>query len=431
MVTATPRRRVIVHRPGTTSPVTRLGATGLRNLGGRIQEEYLTKLKSWDQAVEIYLEMKDDITISTELDAVKLPLLAADFNVTPASESIPDLFAKEFLWQNLNTMHHQTWRSHAEDGLSAIDFGFNVSEIVLEKRSDGRLWIRNLEPRGQETLERWEFDDHDTTLGFTQRDPDTGRSITIPLAKLVHTTFRGRKGNPQGKPLLRDLYRNWRFIKELENLEGIGIERNVGGMPVAELPEQPLSPEGLADLQESLRNLRMDDEMYLIVPHGLTVDSYASNSPIGNIGPVIERKQKEMLMRVFAQFLALGMSNVGTQALVKGSQDFFSLGLIAVQQFLLETWNQQLVPYLFFWNQGRFPGMTGLPTITWNDPGKVDLEGFVSSYATAVQAKLVTPVSEDEEHYRSIADLPDLPEGEGEGPRDVEMPLQPMGMGMS
>lgn len=422
MVT-TQKNRVIVHRPGAALATSVVGVKGLRNLGGRIREEYDTKLQNWRTAVEIYLEMLDDITIGTAIDAINLPLLAADFDVTPHSESLPDLFAADFLHQNLERMHNQSWRNYVNDALSAVAFGWEASEIVLEKRDDGRLWLRNLAVRGQETLERWEFDDEDNVLAFLQRAPDTGEAAAIPIEKLVHITFRGRKGNPQGKALLREFYRNWRFIKELENLEGIGLERNVGGMPVFHLPENGVITDAdLKNLKESGRNLRVDEEMYLILPNGLELESYASNSQSEKFAAVIDRKQKELLMRVFAQFLKLGMDNVGTQALVKGSQDFFALSLRAVQQELLEAWNQQLVPFLFRFNAGTFPGMTGLPTITWNDPGKVDLESFVTSYNTAVTAKLITPIREDEEHYRAVADMPDLPEGEGEGPRDVEQP---------
>jgi hypothetical protein len=367
--------------------------------------------------------MKDDIIIATALDAIKLPLLSADFDVVPASDSLADEFASTFLWENLHNMQRQTWRSHVSDALEAIDFGFAVSEITLEKRHDGRLWLKNLDPRGQETLQRWEFDDNDVVTAFEQRAQNYGERFSIPIEKCVHVTFRGRKGNPQGKALLRDLYRTWRFLKELENYEGIGVERNVGGMPVASLPEEPITEADISAIKESLRNLRMDEEMYLLVPHGVEVNPYGGGAPTGQFGPIIERKQKEILIRVFAQFLKLGMDNVGTQALVQGATDFFSLGLQGIQQELLETWNQQLVPFLFRFN--RFPGMSGLPEITWNNPGKVDLDSFVNAYSTAVSAKLLTPIREDEEHYRSVADLPDLPEGEGEDPRNVEQPGGP------
>jgi len=408
--------------PGAAHAAKVLGTPGLKNLGGRIQEEYDTGLKPWEKAVRVYLEMKDDVTVATLLDAIKLPLLSADFDVEPFSDLPADIAAKDFLWDNMMTMNRQSWRSHVADALESIDFGWSIGEMVMEKRADGHIYLRNIDPRGQETLHRWEFNDEskDDTVGFWQRDPDTGKIVLIPIEKTVHMTFRGRKGNPQGKALLRDLWRTWRFTKDLENFEGIGLERSVGGMPVATLPDEPLDEADLTALQNSLRNLRMDEEMYLIVPDGLDVSPYSASMNTGPLNIVIVRKQKEILMRGFAQFITLGMNNVGTQALVKGSQDFFTLGLEAIQQEFLETWNQQLVPYLFRFN--RFPGMTGLPRINWDTPGKVDVESMLTAYNTAKTAMVITPTREDEEHWRAIMDLPDLPEGVGEGPRNIPEP---------
>ena len=404
--------------PAATAPRRVIGVAGLKNLGGRVQEEYLQVLQSWERAVKVYLEMRDEPTVATLLNAIKLPLLSADFDVTPFSDSAADAEAADWLWENMTTMSHQSWRSHVSDALEALDFGFYVGEMVFEKREDGRLWLGNIEPRGQETLYRWEFDERDNMSAFIQQDPDTGAFYRLPAGKLVHIALNGRKGNPQGTPLLRSLYRPWRFLKDLENMEGIGLERNVGGMPVATLPEEPITDDDIAKVETALKNLRYDEEMYLLVPHGMEVHAYGGEHNVAQLSATIERKQKEILMRGFAQFLKLGMDNVGTQALVKGSQDFFALSLRSIQQELLERWNQQLVSLLFALNPGLFAGMSGLPEITWNDPGAVDPEGLLNSWQTGVNAKVLTPTREDEEHIRAVLDFPDLPEGEGEGPRD-------------
>lgn len=399
-----------------------IGVKGLKNAGGRVNEEYLAILKSWAKEVKIYQEMRDDAVISTLLDAIKLPLLAAEFEVVKQGETEADDRATEFLEQNLAGMDAQSWRAHVADALEGLDFGFAISEIVLEKRSDGRLWLRNLEPRGQETLQRWEFDDRDSTTAFVQQDPDTGQLLTVPLAKCVHVAIAGRKGNPQGRSLLRSIYRTWRYLRNLEELEAIGIERDVGGMPVAQLPEGAITSAQETALKDALKGLRQDEESYLIVPHGLEITPYASGSKAYNVAEVIERKKKEILMRGFAQFLMLGMEKVGTQALVKGSQDFFALSLIALQQQLLEVWNQQLIPYLFAHNQ--FVGLAALPQLTWADPGKVDVTALLGAYGQGASSGLITLIREDEEHMRTVLGLPDLPEGEGEGPRlPIEKPI--------
>lgn len=395
-----------------------LGERGLSIWGKQVQEEYLRELKPWSKASQIFREMQDDTIIGTLLDAIKTPLLAADFDVQPAGDSQGDEDAADFIWQAMNGMKRQTWRSHVNDMLEALEFGFAIGEIVLDRRDDGRLWLRNIEPRGQETLLEWDFDDEENAVTFVQTGLH-GERLEIPLAKCVHVTFRGRKGNPMGKALLRSLYRPWRFLKNLENLEGIGIERDVGGAPVADIDKEMLvSDADMTALKDALGGLRMDEIVYLIPPPGVKITPYGGGSKMYDVAAVIQRKQKEILMRFFAQFLELGMENVGTQALVEGSQDFFSLALKSVQQELLEAWSQQLVPLLLMFNQ--FPGLTSPPQITWADPGKPDIKMLLDAYQTAVATKVLTPLREDEEKVRAMLDLPDLPEGVGEGPRVTE-----------
>ncbi len=396
-----------------------IGIRGLKQIGGRVREEYLALLKDWSKASKTYIEMTRDVVIGTMLDALKMPLLAADFDVEPAGQSEGDTAARDFLLANMDQMNRQTWRSFVYDCLSAIEFGFSISEIVLEKRDDGRMWLRNIEPRGQDTLWEWEFDEKDNATAYIQRDLLTGEQYFIPLEKCVHITFRGRKGNPQGEPILYSLYRPWRMLKDFENLEAIGVERDVGGVPVLTMPEQPLSPTDIQALKDALKGFRMDEEVYFLLPNGMVLTAYAGGTKSYNIGEIIDRKKKEILMRTHSQFLMLGMEQVGTQALVKGSQDFFMYGLRSVQEELLEAWNQQLVPLLFKVN--HFAGMTDYPHITWGDPGQIDLKAWIDAYAAGVASKLITPVREDEERARDLMDLSQLPEGEGEGPREIEV----------
>lgn len=420
------RRSSRKHQGEAGNIRTVIGVTGLKHIGGRIREEYLNAIKNWSTEVKLYLEMRDDPIIGALTDAIKLPLQAASFDVEPASGGSPnDEAAAEWLWEVMNTMDNQTWISHAEDALECLDFGFALGEIVLDKRNDGRLWLRNIDPRGQESLNRWEYDkvERDKLVAFVQNDPNYGTTYTIPITKCLHFKYRGRKGNPQGHSILRALYRPYKFARNLEDLEGIGIERDVGGMPYAKLTDDNYEEQDITDLKAALKGLRKDEEVYLIVPPGVDIQAYSGGSKIYDTNVVIDRWHKITLMRFFAQFLILGMGNVGTQALVKGSQDFFTLGLEAVQRYLLETWNLQLVPYLFRFN--AWTGISGYPKIKWEKPGKVDLNALITALNTAKGAGIFTPTDIDEDHIRSIADLPDLPEEERGAPRDVEQP--PMG----
>ena len=187
------------------------------------------------------------------------------------------------------------------------------------------------------------------------------------------------------------------------------MERDVGGMPVFEEPENSMmTAADLTAIDNMLDAMRVDELASARIPHGAKLTPYGGGSKMYDVGAIIERKKKEILMRFFAQFLLLGMDKVGTQALVKGSQDFFGVALQAVQQELLEAWQQQLVPFLFRFN--AFPGMTKLPTMQWHDAGKVDVTAILDAFAKGTSSGVLEPMPEDEDYVRGALDLPDRPE---------------------
>ena len=385
----------------TKSDLTRpIGVTGLSLWRGIIGEEYLPALKG-AKAYKIFREMEDDIVIGALLDAMKRPLLAAEFGVSPASEKEPDLKAAEFIEQNMYDMNQYSWRQHVLDCLDMLTFGWAISEAVFKKRQgmdgkpssmydDGRLGLQSLEPRAEETLDHWGTDEDGNFSSMVQRDPNSGQLYEVPLWKSVHCTFRSRKRNPEGRSPFRSLYKAWYLRKNLEVFEAIGIERDLAGLPVIKLPYGATGSD--ADFAEKLvRRLRQDEEAGVVLPGPRTPDAQAQKwelvllsggNKMYNTRETIRDYNKLLLMRFFAQFLLLGMGEVGTQALVKGSHDFFSLCLKSIQQELTEAWNQQLVPLLFRFN--KFPGMTVYPEITWSEPGKADTKALADTVGSLV-----------------------------------------------
>lgn len=406
-----------------------LGVSGLKYSSGQIYEQYLSEIKTWDRQSKAFLEMRNDTIIGTLLDALKLPLLASPFDVLPAKGNAPiDQYVAKWLKENLDTMYKQTWQNHVEDCLSSIEFGFSVNLIQLEKRRDGRMWLHSLEPRGQETLREWRFDEKGNAIIFVQQDPNTYETYDIPLMQCIHTRYRGRKNNPQGESLMLSLYRPYRFLRDLENLEGIGIERDVGGMPVLKLLEGTQMPSGtnLTKIESALASIRQDEASYFITPPGGELGPYGSGSKMYDVGAVIQRKKQEVLMRQFCQFLMLGMDKAGTQALVEGSQDFFDYVLGYIQETLVQAWNQQLVPFII--NRNMFQGITGYPEITWNPPGAAALKALSDFYKTMSDAKAITPQDEDEDYFRELAELPPLAienRGKSRQPEPEQNPFAP------
>lgn len=420
------------------------GVPGLSIWNGLLQEEYLLQLKG-TRRHKVFREMRDDAVIGTLEDAVRMPLLAASFSVTPGGDADIDNEAAEFFKSVMNDMNKYTWRQHTLDMLDIIVEGFALSEIVFKKRTgsdadpgsnfdDGLIGIKILDPRAQSTIYRWGMDDNFDIEYVVQQDPNSARYLTIEAWKLLHATFRSRKRNPEGTPTLRSLYRAWYTRKNLEVLEAIGAERDLAGLPVLHLPSGATTEDKTA-AEKLVRGIRLDEEAGLVLPappsgaeHGWKFELVGSpGQKQFKTREIIRDLNKIILMRFFAQFLMLGMDKVGTQALVEGSQDFFSLALESIQKELTEMWNQQLVPLVFKLNAEHFSEITALPELIWTPPGSKDALGMATVAKTMIEANVLTPEEGLEDFMRAAAGFPDRPEGVGEGPRGTSPMLPPGG----
>jgi len=435
---------MVKQRTGGAQQV--MGITGLSIWAGVLGEDYLQALRGRNK-VNVFKEMQDDAIIACLLDAVSMPLVAAEFSTVPASDSEKDKANADFLWECMNDMTRYSWRQHVLDMLTMLVWGWSASEMVFKRRDgekgerrsafdDGKIGLHILDPRGQETLYRWRMDPEEFEVeAMEQQDPNDGRLRTVEGWKLLHATFRSRKRSPEGTSPLRSLYRYWYTRKNLEIIEAIGAERDLCGLPVVYLPYGASADDKKA-AELIVRNVRQDEEAGLVIPApptpeagkeaGWKIELLASGGAKQfNVREIVRDLNKIIMMRFFAQFLLLGMDKVGTQALVQGSQDFFSLALKSVQQELLEVWNGQLVPLLFSLNPGMMAGTAGLPTIDWADPGSQDTQKIVTMAKDMISAQILTPEQELEDYFRMITGLPDRPEGIGEEPREKQPGLQP------
>lgn len=133
--------------------------------------------------------------------------------------------------------------------MSFLTFGWSFHEIVYKRRAgnsrdprlnskytDGLIGWQKLPIRSQETLFRWEYDDHDNLTGMTQLPPPKYVMATIPIDKALHFRTKSRKNNPEGRSILRSAYRAWYFKRRIQEIEGVGIERDLAGLPTLTAP---------------------------------------------------------------------------------------------------------------------------------------------------------------------------------------------------
>jgi len=103
--------------------------------------------------------------------------------------------------------------------------------------NDGRIGWLKWAPRAQESLGEWIYEEErDELVGMSQIPAPDYQERRIPRDKALHFVTASAKGNPEGRSILRNAYRSWYMKTNIEDLEGIGIERDLAGYPTLYLP---------------------------------------------------------------------------------------------------------------------------------------------------------------------------------------------------
>ena len=224
---------------------------------GIVFEEFLTNLRGI-RGAKVYREMRDnDPTIGSMLFAIEKVITRLEWRVDPYSDNSEDgditpedKETADFIESCINDMS-DSWDATLSSILSMLVFGYSYHEIVYKvrggdvddpkkrsKHSDGKIGWRKMPIRAQETLFRWELSEDGGIESMWQVDPATGGTHIIPIEKALLFRTTVNKNNPEGRSILRNAYRPWYFKKRIEELEAIGIERDLAGLPVAYLPPE-------------------------------------------------------------------------------------------------------------------------------------------------------------------------------------------------
>jgi hypothetical protein len=114
--------------------------------------------------------------------------------------------------------------------------GFSTQEWTAKKRPDGRIGFVDIESRPQHTIERWTRDETGKVVGVWQRPPQTGDEIPIDRWKLVYMVDDMLTDSPEGMGWFRHLVEPATRLKEYLNLEQLGYDRDMSGIPVGRAP---------------------------------------------------------------------------------------------------------------------------------------------------------------------------------------------------
>lgn len=360
-----------------------LGVTGLRRYGPYVYEEFLPELR-WPQAGRVYQEMADnDAVIGAVMYLAEMLIRGCTWEVKACGSSDVDIEAAKFLRECMTDMD-MSWDNTICEILSMMVYGFSFHEIVYKVRrgpqetnskyrskySDGRIGWRRLPCRAQTSLAEWEFDDDGDVRAFIQRCEPNFDTVRIPMSKGLLFRTRISKDNPEGKSLLRNAYRSWFFKKHFEEIEGIGIERDLAGFPVLTAPENldlwndedPKMVKMRTDAEALVASVRRDSEEGMLLPHGWDLKLLSSSSSRQiDIGGTIERYDNRIAITMLSDIILIGNNRTGSFALADTKQSLLAAALQAQVGNIADVFNAFAVPKLFAMNS--FPGLVDLPKI--------------------------------------------------------------------
>ncbi len=412
-------------------PFVELGNRGLYQPYGYDRLEFLPQLRG-QQASEIYREMEsNDALIGAILFQITMLLRRVNWEVEPAEGPRGEERA-DFLQTCLDDMS-TTWEEVIHDALTMLPFGFAYMEIVYKRRDstdleapaegrtrfpDGRIGWRKMVLLPQETVAEFQLDEYGGVQAAVQR-ASYGEAAVIPIDKAL--LFRTRKRGPRGVSVLRNVAESWYYRKRIREIEGIGIERDLAGLPVFTLDADIMANTSrLAEYQAIVRNLRRDDQEGVLLP-GIVNDQgellplaklellSTAGSRQFDTNAIVNRYSREIAMALLQDVILLGHEKVGTQALASEKRDLSDTALQAWLNDIAATFNAHAVPRLFALNGEP---LEDLPVLVPGELRPTDVQGFATAVKDIAAAgfALADDPEIDAEVRRRLGFPPLLPE---------------------
>ena len=415
------------------------GIQGFTRFGGFVYDDFLRELQGRKGAAT-YREMRDnDPIIGSILTSIESLIRSVEWHVEAQGNTEADKICAEFVNSCFSDMDI-TWNNTLSDILTFIPYGYSVLELNYKirrgdskdkkynsKYNDGLIGWRNWGIRAQETLWSWNFDRDNTVLGFTQIAPPDFTFRYIPMEKCIHFKASNNRGNPEGRSMLRNAYRPWYFKKNLEEIEGIGMEKDLTGLPILRLPYEIMQAASDPNAPEEARmaynnwitiakGIKRNSQAAIILPSAYDengnklydIDTISTGSTRKQFDTdlIIKRYARDIAMTLMADFIMLGNNSQGSYALSDSKVSMFRQSLTFLLKVISETINEQAIVKIVKLN--NFKGITDYPKIAHSNIDEKSLQETANFIQQLVNSD-VLDVSGDknlEDAMREKADLP-------------------------
>lgn len=395
-----PKTLIAGTPPKTRTPQEREIGSADSTMGGTINpDEYNIELKGVRRIKEYDKMRLGDAHVGASLKVVKLPILSANWNIQPASDSRYDKQVAEHIERALFSEPTRTWQETLTNVLLYLDYGVMPFEIIYKFDDDGMVTLKKLAMRHPRTISKWTMTNGDNGV---QQTTIKGQ-FDIPMDKLAIFVNEKEGDNWEGKSLLRNAWKHWKFKDKAELIEMLTMQKQGLGVPRGKTPTGA-TPEDEAKMDELLGNMRANEKGYLRHPDTWEVEFMDMKAgTIKNPGDFIKRQEWAIMLNVLATFMQMGSGAVGSFALFKGSNTFFLMALEYVAKHVCETINKYVIEKIVDFNYV----VDEYPKLTYDKIGTVNINDLTTALQRAVQTGTLTVTPDVEDALRDALDLPE------------------------
>jgi hypothetical protein len=253
-----------------------------------------------------------------------------------------------------------------------------------------------------------------------QLDIAASKNVFIPIKKSILFTTRKYKANPEGRSIYRNAVLDWFYLKRISEIEAVGIERDLTGLPVMEVPEQLLStkakPEHVAlrrAFETMLGQIRNNERAYALIPSEMGIEGNPTGYRFRLMSTGGARQfdlnttklyyKNSILQASLAMFIQLGTASAGSFALASSQTNLFSVSLGTILDNICNTFNKYAIEPLMQFNNCP---MELCPKMVHGDietPPLAEIGAYVMSLANAGQ------LPEDDAIKRKLLEYAKLP----------------------
>ena len=364
-------------RPSNPAPTSTVGAPGTAVHGGYVVTNEKNGELEGTQQYRVYSDLLANVSIVSAGTRYFLNLVSnAAWKVRPADDSEEALRFAELIEGQLNSMD-TSWARVVRRAAMYRFYGFSIQEWTAEKKEDGSLLFKDIAPRPQLTIERWDTSETGEVLGMGQRSPQTGDEIYLPRAKTIYVVDDSLNDSPTGLGLFRHIVAASQRLIRYEQLEGFGFESDLRGIPVGRAP--------FAALQEAVETgiITATDKIAAETPIKTFIENHIKNPALGilldsipyesqdeagtpstvrqwdvellkgsstslpDMANAIERLNREIARTLGVEGLLLGEQTSGSHALSKDKSLNFALIVDSTLTELADTFQRDFVGRLF------------------------------------------------------------------------------------